>query len=449
MKITRYLAAFIIVFLLGAGLRAFYFSKQWSVWWDETVYMAMADAFSGNNYFFEAFRPPLVPASLFLWESLFGYSLLSSRILVLLVGIASLPIAYALTKKAAGDKIALLATSLLAVDAFSILYSSRVLSESFAVLFGTIAIAAFYIGYGRKSALWLALAGASIAFAMMSKHLMAYLGVAILIFFLSKRGFKTFSDRRFYIVLLSGFVVILPWLVVNYVQFGNPFYPQFVNVGLSPPEGLIFYAKQLPVFLGLQGLLLPFAFIGLEKSKHKEFIMFNIVAVIVALVVLHAVAHKEDRFLMIMTYSLVLFEAIGLSNLSGVFRRNAVRIAAAVIAALFVFSFAFVAALPRQYEDLFYKCTDEIKKLPNETMSTTMSPYFSYFLKRNFIQLPWEEKDFSCQNLADSKANYTIYYSSGWYEPREKAFLEQTKDCTELLINITQNQKCLVFKVGG
>ncbi len=445
MKINRYLAAFIIVFLLGAGLRAFYFSKQWSVWWDETVYMAMADAFAGNNYFFEAFRPPLVPASLFLWESLFGYSLLSSRILVLLVSIASLPVAYALTKKAAGDKIALLAAALLAVDAFSVLYSARVLSESFAVLFGTTAITSFYIGYRKKSTSWLALAGVAIALAMMSKHLMAYLGAAILIFFLSKRGLKTFSDRRFYIVLLSGFAVISPWFVVNYAQFGNPFYPQFVNVGLSPPEGLIFYAKQLPVFLGLQGLLLPLAFIGMKKSKHREFLMLNIVAVIVALLVLHTVAHKEDRFLMVITYSLVLFEAVGLCNMANIFRRHAGRIAAAVIAALFVFNFAFVAALPRQYEDLFYKCADEIKKLPNETMSTTMSPYFSYLLKRNFIQLPWEEKDFSCQNLAE--VNYTIYYSSGWYESREAAFLNQTNSCTTLLTNITHNQKCLVFKV--
>lgn len=461
MSKRKYFALFVLIFLLGTALRFLYFSKQWSIWWDETVYMAMSEAYGGNNYFFEAFRPPLVSFSLFLWNSVFDYSLLSSRAFILLISIVSLPIAYLLTKRIMDEDAALLTTAFIAFNAYSILYSARVLSESHSILFNIISIAAFYIGYKRNSKGWLSVAGVATAFAVMSKHLMAYLPVTIFLFFLLKRRINTFKDRRFYIFVISSLVAMSPWLLDNYLTYGNPFWPQLFNVGLSPPEGLLFYAKLLPQVLGLQGLLIPFALIGLKKSKHSEFLKLNILAIVVGLIILNAVAHKEDRFLMIFTYSITILEAVGLMNLANMIdqrrRKNVIKkifhksdygkIITIIIALLFALSFYDFNKLPQQYEDLFYKCGDEIKKLPNEKMSTTMSPYFSYFLKRHFDQLPWDEKDFSCSNLLTSGVNYTVYYSAGWYEPREKAFIEQTKSCTKLVVNITQNQKCLVYGV--
>ncbi|MBI3412931.1 MAG: glycosyltransferase family 39 protein [Candidatus Aenigmarchaeota archaeon] len=458
----KYLALFILILFLGAALRFLYFSKQWSIWWDETVYMSMAEAYGGNNYFFEPFRPPLLPFTLFLWNSVFDYSLLSSRVFILLLSILSLPLAYVLTKRAMDEDAALLTASLLALNAYSILYSARVLSETHTILFSTLSIASFYTGYRNNSKVWLVVGGVAMAFGMMSKHLAAYLPVSIFLYFLVKRRANTFKDRRFYIVLAAGLIAMSPWLIDNYLSFGNPFWPQLANIGLSPPEGLLFYATLLPQFLGLQGLLIPFAFVGLKKSRHSEFLKLNILAIVVGLLILHAVAHKEDRFLMILTYPVTVLEAVGLMNLANMIdqkRRKGIikkifhksdygRIIIIVIAALFALSFSTFSSLPRQYEDLFYKCTDEINKLPKEKMSTTMSPYFSYFTKRFFEQLPWEEKDFSCNNLIGSGVNYTVYYSAGWYQPLEKTFIEQTAPCTKLIKNITENQKCLIFKVN-
>ncbi|MBI2085661.1 MAG: glycosyltransferase family 39 protein [Candidatus Aenigmarchaeota archaeon] len=462
MSKRKYLALFVLVLVLGAALRYLYFSKQWSVWWDETVYMSMSEAYGGNNYYFEPFRPPLLPFSLFLWNSTFDYSLQSSRMFILLISILSLPVAYILTKRVMDEDAALLTTSFLAFDIYSVLYSARVLSESHAVLFNIMSVAAFYIGYKKNSKSWLTVSGASMALAMMSKHLMSYLPLTIFIFFLLKRRANTFKDSRFYIILISSLVVMSPWLIDNYIEYGNPFWPQLANIGLSPPEDLLYYAKLLPQFLGFSGLLIPFAFIGLKKSKHSEFLRLNILAIIVGLIVLHAVAHKEDRFLMVFTYSITILEAVGLMNLANMIdsrRKKGIikkifhksdygRIITVVIAILFSVSFAFFVSLPRQYEDLFYKCTDEINKLPAEKMSATMSPYFSYFTKRFFEQLPWDAKDFSCSNLINSGVNYTVYYSAGWYQPLESAFINQTSSCTKLITNVTQNQKCLIFQVN-
>ncbi|MBI4177640.1 MAG: glycosyltransferase family 39 protein [Candidatus Aenigmarchaeota archaeon] len=461
MSRKKYFALFAFVFLLGASLRLLYFSNQWSIWWDEAVYMAMAEAYGGNNYFFEAFRPPLVPFTLFLWNSVFDYSLVSSRTFILLLSVLSLPLVYVLTKRVMDEEAALLSASLLALNAYSILYSARVLSETHTILFNVLAVASFHMGYKNNSKGWLSVAGVAMAMGMMSKHLMAYLPIAVFLFFLARRKLNAFRDRRLYIIITSSLIAMSPWLVNNYLDYGNPFWPQLANIGLSPPEGWSFYASVLPQFLGPQGLLIPFALVGLKKSKHAEFLKFNMLAIVVGLVILHSVAHKEDRFLTIFTYSLAVLEAAGLMNLANMVdqkRRKGIikkifhksdygKIVSIIVASLFALSFAFFSALPRQYEDLFYRCTNEINKLPKEKMSTTMSPYFSYFTKRFFEQLPWDEKDFSCPNLVKSGVNYTVYYSSGWYESREKAFLEQTKSCTTLVANITQNQKCLIFRV--
>ncbi|MBI4167722.1 MAG: glycosyltransferase family 39 protein, partial [Candidatus Aenigmarchaeota archaeon] len=279
MSRKKYFALFALIFLLGIALRFLYFSNQWSVWWDETVYMAMSEAYGGNNYFFEPFRPPLVPFTLFLWQTVFDYSLISSRIFILLLSILSIPLAYLLTKRIIDDDAALLTASFLAFNAYSILYSARVLSETHAIIFNILSIASFYTGYKNNSKGWLSVAGVAMAFAMMSKHLMAYLPVTVFLFFLSKRRLNTFKDKRFYIILISGLIAMSPWLINNYLEFGNPFWPQLVNIGLSPPEGLLFYLSVVPQFLGLQGLLIPFAFIGLKKSKYAEFLKFNILAI--------------------------------------------------------------------------------------------------------------------------------------------------------------------------
>lgn len=443
----RIIPILIGIMILAAGIRGLYFAKQWSVWWDETVYLSMADAFAGNNYFFEYFRPPLLPFMLYIFGTFAGITIVAGKVFSLLVSMATVAVSYLLVRKILDREKALIVAFLFAINSYSIFYSTRILSESLTVLLNLLALGFLYLSYERNSLKYAALTGIFIALGAMTKHLSAYFVFAAVAYLYLTTGMGFLRDKKIYVIGLLTLLVMSPWLVFDWLQFGNPFWAQLQNIGMSPPEGILFYPLVLPIFVGIQGIFALFA-LNLKKMKTDKFLLLNWVTVITGLVVMSLVSHKEDRFLMVILPSIIILESIGLYNFVNILdkkiRKNAMVFIAAVLS---IFTFVLFIQMPNQYEDLMYKCNDVIKTLPNEAMSTTMSPYFSYFNKRFFDQLPWEANEFSCENLLSRGYNYTIYYSSGWYEPRESAFLDATSSCTELLYNITQNQKCLIFRI--
>jgi 4-amino-4-deoxy-L-arabinose transferase-like glycosyltransferase len=434
---------FLLIIIFAAILRLIFLIRDQSFWWDEAVYLAMADAFKGNFYFFEYFRPPLFPFLLTIFQAT---SLWLAKLFSLVVSVVNLIILYYLSRKVWDNEKALLISFLFAVNQFSLFYSAKALTESLASFLITLALFTFYFGFKEKgNTKFVILSGFLLGLAAMTKHMAAYL-VFVFISFLIIKKTNFLKDKKIYLLAISVLIIMSPWLLFSYLEFGNPFWSQFSSIGMSTPEPVYFYLSTLPFFLGIQGFLIIFSVISIRK---ENFLLLNFVALIIGIIFLSMISHKELRFLDIILPSIVILEGIGLHNLLIRFKisfKTCLRILYIILALVLLYIFL---SLPYQSESLLYECSDKIKALPNEPMSTTMSPYFSFMLKRPFNQLPWDKKEFSCENL-QRNGNYTIYYSMGWYQPLEEYFINNTKNCTELLYNITNttnDNKCLIYKI--
>lgn len=457
-------AMLIGIMILATGIRGLYFAKQWSVWWDETVYLSMADAFAGNNYFFEYFRPPLLSFMLYIFGTFAGITIIAGKAFSLLLSIATVAVSYLLVRKILDKEKALIAAFLFAINYHSIFYSTRILTETPAIFFSLLSLGFFYLACEKNSDKYAMLSGIFIGLGMTAKHALAYFAPVVVLYLFLTTRFKFLRDRRTYIIGLLTLAVLSPWLVSNWLQFGNPLWAQILNYKVTEEsthfatyqlQDALFYPINFPEFVGIPGIFLLFA-LGIKKIKKDRFLMLNWLTIIVGIIALSLLSHKEARFMIMFLPSVIILEAIGVHNfislLNAKSRKNALAI---ILFALAIFSFLTFIEKPGDSENLIYKCNEAISKLPNETMSTTMQPYFSFINKRYFDQLPWDYRNFTCDEISWKGYNYSIYYSAGWYHTIEANFINATAGCTEMIENITEvnafdramDQKCLIFRI--
>ncbi|MFH1105685.1 MAG: glycosyltransferase family 39 protein [Candidatus Aenigmatarchaeota archaeon] len=460
----KILALLIGIFIVAVAIRGIYFAKQWSVWWDETVYLSMADAFAGNNYFIEYFRPPLLPFMLYLFGTIAGISVASGKLFSILLSMATVAVAYLLVRKILDKEKALIVAFLFAINFHSIFYSTRILAETPAIFFSLLSLGFLYLACEKKSDKYAMLSGIFIGLGMMAKHAMGFFAPLVIIYLFLTTRFKFLRDRRTYIIGLLTLAVLSPWLVFNWLQFGNPLWAQILNYKVTEEsthfatyqlQDTLFYLINFPEFVGITGIFLLFT-LGIKKIKKDRFLMLNWLTIAVGVSALSLLSHKEARFMIMFLPSIIILEAIGIHNFISMLDAKSRKGALALILfALAIFSFLTFIEKPGDSESLIYKCNDAIAKLPNEIMSTTMQPYFSFINKRYFEQLPWDYNNFTCDEISWKGYNYSIYYSAGWYHTIEPYFISATANCTELIENITEvspygrslDQKCLIFRI--
>jgi 4-amino-4-deoxy-L-arabinose transferase-like glycosyltransferase len=434
----RLLIPFLIL-LISLISRIDLFLKDFSLWWDEAVYLAMADAFMGKFYYFESFRPLLFPWMLSLIGRVFGTGIEVGKMASLIFSLASPILIYLLARKVIEEEAAIYSALFLAINYYSIFYSTKALTESLAVLLISISILTFYLGVKQGKTRYFLISSLFVVLSSLTRHTSWYLVVALPLFLLLED--RKLAIRGGIIFFSSFWILISPLLLSNFLQFGNPFWPQIATAGMSTQEPPYFYLFNLPEFLGMAGMLV---FLSLFLSK-DGFVRFNLFLTLSAILLLSLVMHKETRFLMIALPSIVLLEGVTLKSF--VKKRKEVLILAFFIASLFIFSNSRLFEV-RKEEVLLPRTAKFIREsLPDETMLTTMTPHFSYYLKREFKQVPWSMDEVSCDWLRGVEENYVIYCSRGWYEPLEKAFLEKTKECISFIENITFYQRCLILKI--
>ncbi|MGE5262200.1 MAG: glycosyltransferase family 39 protein [Acidobacteriota bacterium] len=118
----------IVIVLIGAALRVVRLNLQ-PLWWDEgySLFFATRDFATMLARTAVDIHPPLYYAVLQAWMVLFGKSDVTVRLLSVVIGVAAIPLVYALTHKLSGSRrVAITATVLLALSPLHIYYSQEV-----------------------------------------------------------------------------------------------------------------------------------------------------------------------------------------------------------------------------------------------------------------------------------------------------------------------------------
>jgi 4-amino-4-deoxy-L-arabinose transferase-like glycosyltransferase len=430
---SKYLLVMIIA--LSAAARLVYLFGNGFFYWDEIVYLTMADAFSGNFYAFEFFRPPLWPLLL----SAFPKCAFCAKSVSFAVSLAAVPLVFWLARRCLDHTRALLVAFFYAFNHFSLYYAGVGTAESLSVILLFVSFLSFYSGTKSKGHRDWILAGAALGLAAMSRHMAAFMIFPFAAYLLMTSRFD--KKREFAVLALSALAVMSPWLIAMQAMFGNMLYPQLSNIGTSTAESSLFYVEGLPFFLGLQGLLIAPALAGIRKDR---FTLMAAVTALLGFALLSMIGHKELRYIMVLIPAIASLEGIGMAWIAerfGLVRRllNPILVVSAVAALVFVSTSAEFMPYDRSIEE----CMSLAEPYHTESTMSTHAPLLAFMHKRPAVQVPDVLDESICDTVREYNTDYLVYYED--WETREIRgdFENKTSGCMEPVI---EEQGCIIYR---
>jgi 4-amino-4-deoxy-L-arabinose transferase-like glycosyltransferase len=202
--------------------------------YDEGVYwQSLLSMLAGNNLYSSIFysQPPLFLLSTYPSFALFGGSLWSARLGIVLVSLLGFPGAYLLGRVLAGRLGALAALLLLLVDPLYLAQSQAIQAEASSVAFSLLAIAFAFLWWeqpdGKRGVCWAALTGLTFALSILCKLLCISTLVPIVLLMLARgwqilRG-KPGTGRQSWLPMLVGIGTALLTVLIAVLPYAGSF----------------------------------------------------------------------------------------------------------------------------------------------------------------------------------------------------------------------------------
>ncbi|MFC1800896.1 glycosyltransferase family 39 protein [Nanoarchaeota archaeon] len=275
------------------------------MFWDTGVYIGMAKYYFSNGSLgiMEVFRPPVLPfvLGLFWWLGLSPNII--GHVLVLLSAIGSLYFLYQIGNYYVDKEHSLILVLLLAVTSSFIFFSVQILNDILGVF---LVIYASYLLIYKKNNYWL---GIVCGLTGLTRFTLLLVPVAIgfsLLFL--KKGWKNRLTKSL-IFILGLATVIIPFLIYNYVTFGNCLLPFLegsaiiTSIGNSISEGFLFY----PLGLILESVFVLVGVVGIFYCKKKKQDLPIMILLVLFLVYHFVLARKEIRYMLPLFWIFYLF----------------------------------------------------------------------------------------------------------------------------------------------
>lgn len=203
--------------------------------WDEAWYADISrNIFQTGNYltliwnkepFFD--KPPLYPIFSAVAYKIFGVSEFSARFFSALAGVSAGIILYELAKTLFDKKTAIISFIVLN-STMGFLYRGRTGNlDVFLAFWIILSILSFYKGYMEKAPKWFLIMGISIAFAFLTKGVIAFLFPGLVLIYLLLNKSFLLRDKFFLLSILMGLFISSTWIYASYAVNGELFLSDF------------------------------------------------------------------------------------------------------------------------------------------------------------------------------------------------------------------------------
>lgn len=309
----------LILLALALIIRILFFLAVPIIVWDETVYLNLgydlsknpldysfhnwADYISDNSWPRAGFRPPLLPYII----SIFYFLKLPFLIgfIMPILGSLTVLVIYFLGKKLFNKKVGLYSAILLAFTPTHAYLSGRVLNDVLVTFFIALSFLFFWKGFEENNRSSKIAFGFIMALALLSKYTTLWIFPIFLLYFLVRdRSFKFFKDKYLWIGIFVFFLVLIPWFISSFFEYGNifgaflhGFKSAFYWGGVQP---WFFYFIESGVMLSILAIIFPLAIIYIIFKKYfvKKEIYFLLILLGLFLIIAMFMPHKEDRFIL-------------------------------------------------------------------------------------------------------------------------------------------------------
>lgn len=221
---TRFKAwhALLVIMAAGAFLRFFRLEHQ-SFWYDESVSARFTtypvlDVLLGRES--DLGNPPLHYALLNLWTRVFGPSDAAMRSLSAAASVAGIPLLYALAKRLAGTRIALVAAALLALSPSHVYFAQETRTYAVAIFLVTLSVYSLRRAEDSPKSLWPWVTYAATVFLCPYAHYYCFFFLAghVVYVLLIHRADRPYLIRWAVAVAVGALLFSLIWLPTFYAQ---------------------------------------------------------------------------------------------------------------------------------------------------------------------------------------------------------------------------------------
>ncbi|MBU2637518.1 MAG: glycosyltransferase family 39 protein [Nanoarchaeota archaeon] len=322
-----------LVLLAAFIAQLFFVFKEHPIWWDSSIYLGMGHYIYslGAVGIWEPIRPLVWPLLLgFFWKTGLN-DIFMGYVLGIIFSLGSVFVAYHIGKKLHNEDAGLIAALILAFTPVFFESFFMNLTELPSIFFALLAV---YLFLDKKHLMAGAFAGISFLTKFPNGILIAILVIIALIYFKAKDAGKIFA---------GSLVVIIPYLVFNYIMYGN-ILNVFIeadaivkNAGTWLFSGPWYYyiielLKQNPLYvLALVG--------AYELITRKKYIIPALGFLFLAYFSIHV--HKEIRFGILMLPYIAVMAGFGIKSL---FKQKWI-----ILPVLFVVLTVFAFNLPSDY----------------------------------------------------------------------------------------------------
>ncbi len=422
-----------------------------SLWWDEAIYMGLAEnLYYNKTYTFnfkdqETFRSPMYPLTLAVLFVITGPSETAPIYLNVLIALVTAIATYFLAKELFSDKKISVASAILAVTSQQyIFWTSKILTEPLAILLTTLSLFVFVrITKNRKTALY-PLLGLILAVAFLTRYplglLMIYFGLWLLV---TDRN-HIMENRKKIMQCLAVFLLILtPWMYQSYMVYDHPLGAALYNLhqvnDLYEPESKIYYLSHFYMYLPYLGLLFTlgiFTSILTKKPKNKKEQYFLIGWFLITLIFLSfGISQKFFRYILIALPAIAVISAKVLNDIARVLTKKHVNLILVFLILVIAIPSAQVG-LTRAVQDkengiLLRQAADYIKihSDPGDSIMSENYAPLHYYTKQHVVWYPketWAIDEF----IKRDNISYIVVENSVYCPEYAKDYFDKTPGFT-------------------
>jgi len=290
------------------------------LWWDSSVYLGMGKyVYSfGEVGLYEGSRPLVWPLILGFFWKLGLDPIFFGRLMVLIFGIGTIICTYLIARGLFSKRTALLSSFLLSFSPTFFIFNSIMFTEIPATFFVMLGL---YLFIRQKYNF----AGLTFGIAFMTRFFQIFFIVAIYLFFIYMAYKKKSKLKQVSWSILFFSIPIIPFLILNFILFNNPFYPFILQAWMTKFTGWIFHKPFSFYFVNLinENVLILFSILGMFFIFNKERDMKLIIpsAFLLAFLPYNFAAHKEMRFLIFLFPLLYILASYGIIKFSEYFSK--------------------------------------------------------------------------------------------------------------------------------
>lgn len=215
-----------IILFLSFMIRIVYLWLNYPLWWDSHIYLGMGKyIFSdGKMGIWESFRPLIHPFILGLFWKIGANVIIIGKILDLIFSLLSIYLVYKISENIYSKQAGLFASALFSFTSVFIIFTGLILTEPLALCLGLLGIYLFLKEKKKGDFYW---TGIFLGGSLLTKFPQGALFLAALIVTLIYQKEIRLKFMNSFFLCLGFITVVLPYLILNYFLYHNPFTPFF------------------------------------------------------------------------------------------------------------------------------------------------------------------------------------------------------------------------------